>query len=75
MKRMRFHRSIYFPRAIAEAVAVFAEHGEITIDDSDADYVEVAVVASDASAEYAVAGAFGNYVLGASVHAHQQQAG
>jgi hypothetical protein len=72
---MRFHRSIYFPRAVAEAVAMFAEHGDLTIDDSGADYIEVGIVASDASAEYAVAGAFGNYVLGASVHAHQQQAG
>ena len=75
MKRVRFHRSIYFANAVAQGVAMFAEFGRIRIDDSGADYIEVDVEAPDASEERALVGAFGNYVLGASVHAHQQQAG
>jgi len=72
---VRFHRSIYFPDAVSEGVAVFAEYGQLRIDESDADYIEVSVDATDTDSEGALVGAFANYVLGASVHAHQEQAG
>ena len=74
MKTMRFHRSIYAPAAVSEAVAVFAEHGDLRVDDSNADHVIVHLVALDQSQEDVLAGTFANYALGASAHAHQRQA-
>ena len=75
MSTIRFHRSIYFPDAIAEGVTVFADYGRLEVDDSDSNYVSVSVAADDAGRQEALEGAFANYVLGASVHAHQEQAG
>jgi len=75
MTRVRFHRAIYFPEAVSEAVAVFAGYGDLRISDEDPDYIEVDVRAPDGDPEDALVGAFANYALGASVHAHQQQAG
>ncbi len=71
MTTLRFHRSIYAPAAVSEAVAVFAGHGQLRIDDSEPEHVVVELVAPEQ--EDALAGAFGNYVLGASVHSHQRQ--
>ena len=75
MSTIRFHRSLYFLDAVAEAVAVFAEHGEFKLDNSGSDYIEVEVETPDPNHSQALIGAFSNYVLGASVHTHQQQAG
>jgi hypothetical protein len=72
---LRFHRDIYPSAAVAEAVAVFAEYGQFSVDESDPGHVVVRVVASDGSQEDALAGTFANYALGASAHAHQRQAG
>lgn len=72
MKTMRFHRSIYVPAALSEAVAVFAEHGDLRVDDSSADHIIVQLRPSDDSQEDALAGMFANYALGASVHARQR---
>ena len=74
MKTIRFHRSIYVPAAVSEAVAVFAEHGDLRVDDSNPDHVIVHLVALDLSQEDALAGTFANYAFGASAHAHQRQA-
>ena len=71
---LRFHRSMYVATAIAEAVAVFADHGQVRLDDSDAAYIIVRLDALELGQDDALAGAFGNYALGASVHAHQRQA-
>ena len=71
MKTIRFHRSIYAPAALSEAVAVFAQHGDLRVDDSGPDHFIVHVRATDQSQEDALAGTFANYVFGASVHAHQ----
>ena len=75
MRTLRFHRSLYAPAAVSEAVAVFAGHGQLQLDDSSLDHVVVHIDASDSGEENALAGAFGNYVLGASVHAQQRQPG
>ena len=74
MKTLRFHRSIYVPAAVSEAIAVFAEHGDLRVDDSNADHIVVQLVASDPSQEDALGGTFANYALGASAHARQRQA-
>jgi|SoiMethySBSTD1v2_1073268.scaffolds.fasta_scaffold01166_19 hypothetical protein len=73
MRTLRFHRSLYAPAAVSEAIAVFAEHGQVQIDDSSGDHVIVHLAAVDRGDEEALAGAFANYVLGASVHAQQRQ--
>jgi hypothetical protein len=72
MKTLRFHRSIYVADALSEAVAVFAQHGDVRVDDSSADHIIVHLRASDHSEEDALAGMFANYALGASAHAHQR---
>ena len=73
MTSVRFHRSIYGAAAIAEAVAMFAEHGQLRVDDSDAERIVVHLAASEQAGDVALAGAFANYALGASVHAHNRQ--
>jgi hypothetical protein len=75
MRTLRFHRSLYAPAAVSEAVAVFAGHGQVQLDDSNVDHVVVNLDASDPGDENALAGAFGNYVLGATVHAQHRQPG
>lgn len=72
MKTMRFHRSIYVPAALSEAVAVFAEHGDLRVDESSPDHILVQIRASEHGQEDALAGMFANYVLGASAHARQR---
>ena len=72
---MRFHRSIYVPAALSEAVAVFAEHGDLRLDDSSPDHIIVELRASDHGHEDELVGMFGNYALGASAHARQRLAG
>ena len=72
MRTLRFHRSLYAPTAVAEAVAVFADHGQVQLEDTGSDHVIVRLAATDQSDEGAMAGAFANYVLGASVHARQR---
>lgn len=74
MTTLRFHRSVYAAAAVAEAAAVFADHGQVRLDDSDAAYIIVRLDALEAGQDDALAGAFANYALGASVHAHQQPA-
>ena len=72
MRTLRFHRSLYVPAAVSEAVAVFAEHGQVQVDDASGDHVVVHLAAADSGDDEALAGAFANYVLGASVHAQQR---
>ena len=73
MTTLRFHRSIYASTAIAEAVAMFAEYGQVRVDDSDPERIIVHVAAAEQAEDEMLAGAFGNYALGASVHAHQRE--